>query len=539
MLFLSNGFSLQKSAFTNLSSAVGTKYAQGFYSSKIESLHNNRIRLNQHRSNGPPPQETFLDVNELVDSPFTSTAFASTHCWGRRPLLWRRAFISESERHLQYAKSKHVDGECPWPSWDEVVECATFDEAESRIITHQPNDVTSWELDVGPFRKDDLNLMLKLAEDKLETTQKVSSLVLNDVDRHYPPLYDWIFDTFSFLPRWRRDDGQISLSHTGGGIGPHVDDYDVFLIQMSGIRSWEVGSRFVSKQEEIDGLVDGLDIRILQGWNKDIEAGLIKKLTLKPGDVLYLPPRVAHCGIALCDNSMTLSVGLRAPCVKEMMIKFVEEVREFDSKFTTRYQDPELLNQFFTEGKDSFNVRNEEDNCEISREVKDKAKKMYKDAIIDLLDDDSFFDSFFGKLVTESKRFQFNYPLTLDDIDPDLNESLGLWGNSKLAVQAMLNGEGNLYAAEGISWAHSNVEQYGGDAACRLFINGEMWEIKINHNEVIQKMVQTIANRRELNRALFIGHEQGIDRVSDVPQEIIQLLEDLVGQGFLYGADNR
>ena len=63
---------------------------------------------------------------------------------------------------------------------------------------------------------------------------------MNDVDRFYPPLADWMRETFRFLPSWRMDDGQVSLASTGGGIGTHVDDYDVFLVQMSGSRTWRV-----------------------------------------------------------------------------------------------------------------------------------------------------------------------------------------------------------------------------------------------------------------------------------------------------------
>ena len=70
-----------------------------------------------------------------------------------------------------------------------------------------------------------------ISAENTKSTRRRETLVVNDIDRFYPPLADWMYDTFHFLPNWRMDDGQISLAEEGGGIGPHVDNYDVFLIQ--------------------------------------------------------------------------------------------------------------------------------------------------------------------------------------------------------------------------------------------------------------------------------------------------------------------
>ena len=127
------------------------------------------------------------------------------------------------------------------------------------------------------------------------------TLVVNDIDRYYPPLADWICTTFHFIPNWRKDDGQISLAERNGGIGPHVDNYDVFLIQMSGTRVWQVGREELSVQKERNALIDGLDVRILKNWGlasrdrQDLEEEPCEKMEewiVHPGDLLYLPPRV-------------------------------------------------------------------------------------------------------------------------------------------------------------------------------------------------------------------------------------------------------
>lgn len=85
------------------------------------------------------------------------------------------------------------------------------------------------------------------------------------------------------------DDGQISLAEEMGGIGPHVDNYDVFLIQMSGCRCWQVGHNVISAKSEIDMSIPDIDVRILDGWGVDAE---YEEWILNPGDMLYLPPRV-------------------------------------------------------------------------------------------------------------------------------------------------------------------------------------------------------------------------------------------------------
>ena len=120
------------------------------------------------------------------------------------------------------------------------------------------------------------------------------------------------------------DDGQISLANIGGGIGPHVDDYDVFLIQMSGRREWSVGRRFISVKEEAERLVEGLDVRVLKDTIDNDSSGEVTTVVLEPGDVLYLPPRVGHCGTALTDGCMTLSVGMKSPSSKELISTFKE-----------------------------------------------------------------------------------------------------------------------------------------------------------------------------------------------------------------------
>lgn len=100
------------------------------------------------------------------------------------------------------------------------------------------------------------------------------------------------------------DDGQISLAEEHGGIGPHVDNYDVFLIQMEGTRIWQVGKTKMTVEEEGRRLLNGLDVRVLNNWGErngdstskeNSHVGEVEELIVYPGDLLYLPPRVGGC----------------------------------------------------------------------------------------------------------------------------------------------------------------------------------------------------------------------------------------------------
>ena len=194
-------------------------------------------------------------------------------------------------------------------SWDDVLDMAFDDDTESsaRLIRHVPGQLDSFDLQLAPFDKRVQRAFHK-SKPKLSKTYKQTILV-NDVDRSISSLADWLDDSFGSLPRWRRDDAQVSLAHTGGGIGPHVDQYDVLLMQVSGQREWLIDAQErLSPQQEQNRLIPDLSVRILQQPTNDNE-DRYTRIVLEPGDCLYLPPRVVHWGTALSDQCITLSVG--------------------------------------------------------------------------------------------------------------------------------------------------------------------------------------------------------------------------------------
>lgn len=205
--------------------------------------------------------------------------------WQRRPLLVRQA----------------LPGFGDWLDRDGLAALAQRDDAESRLVCFRRGRC---ELEHGPFTPEQLSALPRRNWSLLVSGV---NLLLDDGDR--------LLRRFDFLPRARLDDLMVSDAPPGGGIGPHFDSYDVFLIQGQGRRRWEI-----SAQDDLT-LVDGAPLRILQNFRVD------DSWVLEPGDMLYLPPRLAHNGVALTD-CMTWSVGFRAPKAGEIAGRFLDYLHD-------------------------------------------------------------------------------------------------------------------------------------------------------------------------------------------------------------------
>ena len=141
------------------------------------------------------------------------------------------------------------------------------------------------------------------------------------------PAGDALLRRFSFLPFARLDDLMVSYAAPGGGVGPHVDSYDVFLLQGFGRRRWRFGA-----QDDVS-IKRGVPLKILRRFSPDNEA------TLAPGDMLYLPPSIAHDGVAI-DACTTYSIGFRAPAATELTAAFLDFLRD-ELEPAGRYADPD------------------------------------------------------------------------------------------------------------------------------------------------------------------------------------------------------
>ena len=221
--------------------------------------------------------------------------------WQKKPLLIRQAL---------------PDFESPI-SPDELAGLALEEEIESRLVIEHGQK--PWELRRGPFAEDDFK----------DLPARDWTLLVQAVDQFIPQVAE-LLENFRFLPSWRIDDVMISFAAPGGGVGPHYDNYDVFLLQAHGQRRWKIGQMCDAESP----VLEHADLRILAEFNETDE------WVLEPGDMLYLPPRLAHYGIAE-DDCMTYSVGFRAPSAAEVLTHFTDFLSQFLSN-EERYSDADI-----------------------------------------------------------------------------------------------------------------------------------------------------------------------------------------------------
>jgi 50S ribosomal protein L16 3-hydroxylase len=214
--------------------------------------------------------------------------------WQQKPLLIREA----------------IKDFTPPIDADELAGLAMEDCVESRIIETLPD---TWQLHHGPFNEADFD------------RKRPWTLLVQAVDHYVQEVAD-LLKRVDFLPNWRIDDVMVSYAVDGGSVGPHYDNYDVFLLQGEGTRRWQLGQLCDSGSS----LLPHPDLRILDSFQ------CTQGYVLEPGDILYVPPGVAHWGIAQGECT-TFSLGFRAPRINDMLSRWVDELLEdFDSeKFYT------------------------------------------------------------------------------------------------------------------------------------------------------------------------------------------------------------
>lgn len=216
--------------------------------------------------------------------------------WHKKPLLIRQAIPHFS----------------PILSRDQLFELARREDVESRLISHFGKH---WQMKSGPQPE-------YPAFDKKAWTLLVQGVNLHD------DAADALMQQFRFIPDARLDDLMISYATDEGGVGPHYDSYDVFLLQAHGQRRWRIGS-----QQDL-ALMEGMPLKILKHFRPEQE------FVLEPGDMLYLPPHYAHDGIAV-GECMTYSIGFRAPAYQELGESFLQFMAD-TVELHGRYDDPDL-----------------------------------------------------------------------------------------------------------------------------------------------------------------------------------------------------
>ena len=260
--------------------------------------------------------------------------------WHKKPLLVRGAIPA-------FLLSKQLNEPLESQiSAQDLFKIAATDEAEARLIHAKP-----WSFTEGPFKKKSLP--------SLETPNW--TLLLQGMEARHPAAAK-ILSWFRFIPDARLDDLMVSIAGPGGGVGPHFDSYDVFLIQMSGRRRWRI-----SEQKDLS-LNPKLPLKILQNFQYEQE------WDLEPGDMLYLPPHVAHDGIALDPGCQTWSVGFRSPSYKELLQEGLWRLAESLEDL------PELSNRFADPGQPATHEA-EQLPAELIKQVREKLKSLKLDKV--------------------------------------------------------------------------------------------------------------------------------------------------------------
>jgi len=342
--------------------------------------------------------------------------------WQQKPLLIRQA----------------IPGYESPVSPDELAGLACMSDVESRIVLENAGN-TPWELRQGPF---DEAVFSQLPESHW-------TLLVQECNKHVPDLA-LLLENFTFIPNWRVDDVMVSYAAPQGSVGPHVDQYDVFLLQGFGTRRWQINTQ---RSSHFNFLPD-TSLRILEKFSSEQE------WVLEPGDMLYLPPGVAHYGVAL-DDCMTLSIGFRAPSHYELLTHFAEEqfANVTDPFQIPRYEDPGIQPS---------------DNC---GEITDQALRSIAGILQSYTGNRENIKHWFGRFITEPKNDNVFEP---QDITDNLNQ-----------LHKLLNTQQYVCRSEYARFAYI----INTDDTLDLYINGN--EYVLTHRE--QAFAKTICSKRRID----------------------------------------
>ena len=254
-----------------------------------------------------------------------------------------------------------------FPGWrdpvsrDELAGLSCEEDVESRLVMERGGS-KPWQVIHGPQKAARLR--------KLPRSHW--TLLVQGVDRLIPGVAA-LLEPFRFIPDWRVDDVMISFAPRGGTVGPHIDSYDVFLIQGQGRRRWRIDSKAPKQWRP------GLDLRVLKQFHAK------EDWILEPGDMLYLPPNLAHYGVAL-EECLTYSIGFRSPSAMELLSAAQERLTRAGIA-DERYRDPGL--------------RMARHAGEIPRAAISDLRRLLEGSLNRLGNDD--FDIMVGELLTEPK----------------------------------------------------------------------------------------------------------------------------------------
>ncbi len=371
--------------------------------------------------------------------------------WQKKPLVIRDFFSNFSDPL----------------SAEELAGLALEDGIESRLV--KVNTDQDYSLRHGPFTEADF----------LELPESHWTLLVQAVDQVMPEVAT-IRLAFDFLPSWRVDDVMISAAVPGGGVGPHLDQYDVFLLQGAGSRLWKLSGP--GKKDALEITEGGL--KLLKEFETDQE------LTLNCGDVLYIPPGYGHWGTAL-EPGLCYSIGFRAPSYAEMIEAMSDLAIDQQDDFQ-RYQDIPI------------------DTPVTPGEISGAGLQRAWESLQPALQRFDLFQQGFGQLVTQPRYPELTQPPT----EPVSLESLAA---ARDAAEQLLRNPTSRFA-----WTHSAATDGDG---IQLFADGEAHDQpRANLQAIISLCDLTIENIWDIS-----SYQQ--------QKEWLDLLLELINRGCLYLPD--
>jgi len=341
---------------------------------------------------------------------------------------------------------------------------------ESRLLI-QGETEQDLELKHGPFNDE---IFSQLPESHW-------TLLVQAVD-HWVPEAGNLLNMFDFIPRWRIDDLMISYASDGGGVGPHFDNYDVFLVQTRGQRKWEIGGTY----DETSPLLPNMPVSILSDFE------IFETWTLEPGDILYIPPGIGHNGIAVDNDCMTCSVGFRAPSHNEILREYTDYIGENLSE-ALRYEDPDLIAQ--------------ENTGEITAQTLEKIHLILRK----YTEDKELIGNWFGRYITTPKYQQS------DPVESEESENT----YSIADIKSHLASGGILVRNESSHFAF----EVKGDKNI-LFVDGFCFDHSDENNNDVNELIEILCAEIELSDESFIQSDNNLN-----------LLLKLLQRGALYLAE--
>ncbi|MBA2656224.1 MAG: cupin domain-containing protein [Tatlockia sp.] len=346
--------------------------------------------------------------------------------WQKKPLIIRKAlpgFVNEL-------------------SPDELAGLSMEEEIESRIVLQTPEQRPGWHLKRGPF----------LERDFANLPETHWTLLVQGLDRFVPEINE-LLEHFNFIPQWRIDDVMVSFAVKEGSVGPHYDNYDVFLYQAIGRRQWSLTTQHCN---ETNYLKD-VELRIMKQFETE------ETYILEEGDMLYLPPHVGHYGIAFSDECMTYSFGYRSYQGQEIFDSFAEYISE--KKTNLLYKDP----NWFTSANSS----------EIPPQASFQARKL----MLEILDNEEQFKDWFACFVTQlDQQAESLLPMPEEE--------------SLIAKTSFLAELKRGCAMKRNALCRFAYQMTAKDQGISFFANGCAWDV----SKVSVDLVKLVANNRSLSK---------------------------------------